>query len=120
MPITGYDLTAILVPCAAFAIPITAIITSHQRKLAEIKARMGVGTDSAALNEVKSELGALRREVSSLRDTTTTFDMSFDAAISRLEQRVDRIEDSAIVTTPLRTQPSARTEDNQLILGQKG
>ncbi|MES2464181.1 MAG: hypothetical protein V4671_26765 [Armatimonadota bacterium] len=120
MPISGQDLASILVPCAVFAIPITAIITSHQRKLAEIKARMGIGTDSAALNEIKSELGALRREVSSLRDTTTTFDMSFDAAISRLEHRVDRIDEASSATASLRTAPPARNDDTQIILGQKG
>lgn len=120
MPFSGNDLAPIIGICAVFAVPVTAIITSHQRKLAEIKARMGIGTDSLALNEVKSELGALRREVSSLRDTTTTFDMSFDGAISRLEQRVDRIESNGTVTPPLRTQPPTRTGDDQVILGQKG
>jgi hypothetical protein len=34
----------------------------------------------------------LRKEVSELRDTTTRFDMSFDAAISHLEQRMDGLE----------------------------
>ncbi len=123
MAFSGEDLASILVPCAVFAIPITAIITSHQRKLAEIKARMGIGTDSAALNEIKGELGALRREVSSLRDTTTTFDMSFDAAISRLEQRVDRIDDGAKDAAPTHRgldMPAPRTDDAQILLGQKG
>lgn len=120
MPISGEDLASILVPCAVFAIPITAIITNHQCKLAEIKARMGIGTDSAVINEIKGEMGALRREVTSLRDTTTTFDMSFDAAISRLEHRVDRIEGSGTITPPLHTAPPTRTDEEQMILGQKG
>jgi hypothetical protein len=34
----------------------------------------------------------LRKEVAELRDTTTRFDMSFDAAITHLEQRMDRVE----------------------------
>jgi hypothetical protein len=119
MPID--ELAAIIVPCAVFAIPIVAIVTSHQRKLAEIKARMGIGTDNTALNEIKTELGALRQEVASLRDTTTTFDMSFDAAISRLEQRVDRVEEIGAIAPPVRpTHPPARTGDEQVILGQKG
>ena len=41
---------------------------------------------------MEAELTALRNEVASLRDTTTRFDMSFDAAITRLEDRVDRVE----------------------------
>jgi hypothetical protein len=119
--LSGYELTAIIVPCAVFAIPIVAIITDHQRKLAEIKARMVTGKDTSALSEIKSELSALRSEVASLRDTTTTFDMSFDAAISRLEQRVDRLDETENVRTPLRSMPLNReNDDTQIILGQKG
>ncbi len=118
--LSGYELTSIIVPCAVFAIPLVAIITSHQRKLAEIKAKMGVGSNAAELNEVKSELSTLRREVASLRDTTTTFDMSFDAAISRLEQRVDRIDETSSVPASLRGTPPVRKDDEEIILGQKG
>lgn len=122
MPISGYDLTSIIVPCTIFMIPITAIITSHQRKMAEIKARAGTAMDGGSvLNEIKSEMQALRREVTTLRDTTTTFDMSFDAAISRLEHRVDRVEENAKHTTsPLRAPLSAHTSDEQMVVGKKG
>lgn len=44
---------------------------------------------------ILEEVAALRREVAALRETTTKFDMSFDAAISRLEGRVDRLEEPA-------------------------
>jgi division protein CdvB (Snf7/Vps24/ESCRT-III family) len=124
----GEELAAIIVSGMVFAVPIIAIITSHQRKLAEIKARMGMGSDTAAASTIKSEisslrveLNSLRNEVASLRDTTTTFDMSFDAAISRLEQRVDRLDETENVATPLRSMPPARgNDDTQIILGQKG
>ncbi|MBC8104308.1 MAG: hypothetical protein H7Z41_17165 [Cytophagales bacterium] len=108
------------------SIPIIAIITSHQRKMAEIKARSGnIGNalGGPLLNEIKNELVSLRGEVAALRDTTTRFDMSFDSAISRLEQRVDRIEENGAVDavpTLLVTTPPARSESNQIILGQKG
>jgi hypothetical protein len=40
----------------------------------------------------------LRKEVAELRDTTTRFDMSFDAAITHLEQRMDRLEHGTTTT----------------------
>ena len=115
------ELVAIIGTCAVFAVPITAIVTSHQRKMAELKTRVGIVTDGGSvLNDVKNDITALRREVASLRDTSTTFDVSFDAAISRLEQRVDRIEDAKTVSTPLHTAPPTRTDEEHIILGQKG
>ena len=47
----------------------------------------------------------LRREVTELRDTTTRFDMSFDAAISHLEQRMDYLEHRGTTTTTSETAP---------------
>lgn len=79
---------ALLIPIFALLIPIIAIITSHQRKMAEIKAQQG----TKVTPQVEAELAALRREVAELRDTATNYDMSFDAALTRLEQRVDRVE----------------------------
>lgn len=79
---------ALLIPILALMIPIVAIVTDHQRKLAEIKMRTG----TKVTPQVEAELSALRREVAELRDTATNYDMSFDAALTRLEQRVDRVE----------------------------
>jgi hypothetical protein len=88
------EILALLIPMLALLIPIVAILvgtlTKHQKDMAEIKARTGnTGTNDEVLKEVK----AMRAEMAELRDTTTKFDMSFDAAITRLEQRVDRLED---------------------------
>lgn len=80
---------ALLIPIAALMIPITAIVTSHFRHLAEIKAR----TASGLSEEVRAELNEIKSQIISLRDTTTKFDMTFDAALSRLEERVDRVEE---------------------------
>lgn len=38
------------------------------------------------------EMRALRGELAALRDTTTRCDMTFDAAIDRLESRLERLE----------------------------
>ena len=82
------DQLALMIPIIGVSIPIVAIVTSHQRKLAEIKAQRTVNVPA----NVQSEMEALRNEVAALRDTTTRFDLSFDAAITRLEDRVDRVE----------------------------
>lgn len=39
-----------------------------------------------------ARLAYLEQELAVLRDTTTQFDMSFDAALDRLEGRVNRVE----------------------------
>lgn len=92
---------ALMIPMMALLIPITALISKHFKDLAEIKARQSTGTSS----EIKEQLAAIRREMAELRDTTTRFDMSFDAAITRLEQRVDQIEDVESVSSGSHTKP---------------
>lgn len=79
---------ALSIPIIALLIPIIAIITSHLRGMAEIKARQGTKVSP----QVEAELAALRSEVAQLRDTATNYDMSFDAALTRLEQRMERVE----------------------------
>lgn len=112
----------IVVPTAAF-IPILAIWTSHQRRMAEIKAR-AANVQGPVLDEVRTQLMAMREDIASLRDTTTRFDMSFDAAVSRLEQRVDRLEEGSVIVPsapsaayPVTTGPP---EAERVVLGQRG
>ena len=45
---------------------------------------------------VRAELEALRHEVRSLRDTSMQYDLSFDTALQRMEQRVERMERGAL------------------------
>ncbi len=78
----------IVVPLALVTVPITAIITSHRQKLAEIKARSASGLAP----EIRAELSEIKNQLADLRDTTTKFDMTFDAALGRLEARVGRVE----------------------------
>ena len=75
-----------------FSIPMVAIWTTHQRKLLELKLQLG----SQGSDNVRSEFEALRNEVRSLRDTTMQYDLSFDTALQRLEQRVDTMERRAV------------------------
>src|SRR5687768_1318770 len=47
----------------------------------------GASGGAAASGDVIARLERLQQEMSALRDTTTEFDMSVDAAIERLERR---------------------------------
>ena len=84
----GPEHLALMIPITALSIPIVAILTGHFRKMAEIKARMTGGLSE----EVRAELSEIKSQLTNLRDTTTKFDMAFDAALSRLEERMDRVE----------------------------
>ena len=60
-------------------------------ELAQLKAQQqGSGGQEVAL--LRQELAALREEVHSLRDTSTQYDLSFDTALQRMEQRVAHVE----------------------------
>ena len=95
---------ALLIPFAALGLGGFKMFLRHQRELAEIQARGG-GTAVAGGNvsgDVRAELQALRDEVARLRDTSTKFDLSFDAGLTRLEGRVERTErDAAGVSSSL-------------------
>jgi uncharacterized coiled-coil DUF342 family protein len=70
------------------------VLKSWFETRAEIeRIRLQQGNARTADNsEVMQALQELRREVSELRETSTRFDMSFDAAVTSLEQRVERVE----------------------------
>ena len=75
-----------------FGVPMVAIITSHKRKMLEMKLRASNTGDESLRMAVES----LRAEVRSLRDTSTQYDVSFDNAMQRLERRVDSLENHAL------------------------
>ncbi|MBC8138891.1 MAG: hypothetical protein H8F28_23695 [Fibrella sp.] len=100
---------ALMIPLSAIGTGALAIYLAHVRKLAEIKARTGVVENRNTANngnvsgDVRAELQALREEVAKLRDTSTKFDLSFDAGLTRLEDRVARVEEQnhAARSTPV-------------------
>jgi hypothetical protein len=110
---------AVLIPIVALGIPITAIWTNHLRKMAEIKAQQGATLPP----DVRADLTEMKRQLNELRETTTRFDMSFDAAVTRLEERVDHIEERQASATlvpnpPIVTTPAAPEQPNVLVQGQ--
>ncbi|HVK06101.1 MAG TPA: hypothetical protein VM490_21710 [Armatimonadaceae bacterium] len=104
-----------MIPLAGIATGALAIFLSHQRGLAKIKAQ----SQNNVSESVRAELDEMRRQMAELRDTTTKFDISFDAAISRLEDRVDRVEAGQAAAEPSRTYgtPTADTGTNTLTQG---
>lgn len=67
-------------------IPI-AVYFKHKIYLEQLKHQ-----NSLSDEQVVQSLNELRREVQELRETTTKFDMSFDAALTQMEERVDEID----------------------------
>lgn len=81
-----------------FGTPIVAIITNHYRKLAEMRMQSGAQGNSVVVEEMQK----LKQQMAELRDTTTRYDISFDAALQRIESRVGHLENkvSAIEQAP--------------------
>ncbi len=105
----GEDLIGLVAVIMVFSVPIAAILTTHYRKVLELKLRLkGQGSES-----VRAEVEALRQEVRALRDTTMQYDLSFDAALDRMESRVGSIERMAATgATGNATKSVASSVDN--------
>jgi hypothetical protein len=69
-------------------IPIVAILTYHRRKLEEMRLRHKV----SIAEETRAAIEAVRKEFSALKDTTTEYDVSFDTALHRIENRMTNME----------------------------
>src|SRR5262245_15017819 len=84
-----------LIACVmVFSIPLLAIWTSHRRKMLELQLRLR----NEGSSSLHAEMEAMRHEIRSLRETTMRYDLSFDTALQRLEQRVEGIERRAITS----------------------
>jgi hypothetical protein len=79
------ELAGMLAIVCIFGMP---IFFHHQRKMLEIKMK-SQGPDSPNL---ASELREIKNQMAELRDTTTRYDMSFDSALQRLENRMGNVE----------------------------
>ena len=81
----GETITALAGIFFLFGLP--AIIW-HIQRMAQIKSKSGGQLDNTAL----SELLQLKAQMAELRDMTTRYDLSFDAALQRIESRVGNVE----------------------------
>lgn len=86
-----HDLTALFAIFCIFGIPMSIplfnIWTKHQREMLQLRLQLQQGDGNA-----HTDLQALRQEIQALRETSMQYDLSFDAALQRLEQRVARTE----------------------------
>lgn len=78
----------LFVPLAGIIMIISLVAMKNKHKLEEMKILRG----HSAGNDVTAEIRQLQQQINELRDTTTRYDMSFDAALQRLESRVGHIE----------------------------
>ena len=80
----------ILIPLMVFGFIIAMASMKHRHKLDEMRVLRGEGI--GASGDVMAEIRKLQEQIHELRDTTTRYDMSFDAALQRLESRVSHVE----------------------------
>jgi hypothetical protein len=85
---TGFLLTPVF---------IVRMVLKHREKIEAMKYPKPGAPGSPAVMDAIAEL---RQEMAQLRDTTTKFDMSFDAALARVEDRLETLErERGTVTT---------------------
>jgi len=90
-------------PMLILSIPFALIWTHHKRKMMELRLQREVAVNQ----QVQAQLDAIRSEIQALRDTSTQYDMSFDAALERMDRRVQLIERQQVPgsTTPWQSLP---------------
>ena len=83
------ELEGIIIPLAGifflFGLP---VILHFKKDFMKMKMQQGQNVDSKLLEELQ----ALKHQIAELRDTTTRYDMSFDSALQRLENRMTHME----------------------------
>ncbi len=84
----GDNMVAALAIVLIFGTPIVVVLTHHWRKVLELKLKLRQGADQNVVDALQD----LRQQMTDLRDTTTRYDLSFDAALQRLESRVTNVE----------------------------
>ena len=71
------------------------IMTNHRRKMEELKLKRA---DALSI-DLEARFAALHSEIKALRDTTTQYDLSIDAALQQTAQRIERLERQVKATT---------------------
>lgn len=95
----------VLEPLAFFGGIAMIVWASAKAKLEHRKLDMRLGQPqetrgSLAEDKVLAELKAMQQQMAEMQSTGHQFDISFDAALSRLEERVSRVETRAALARP--------------------
>ena len=91
------------------SIPLFNLWTKHQRDMLQLRLQLQQGNGN-----VHTEIEALRQEIQALRETSMQYDLSFDSALQRMEQRVARVENTSSFS------PTIRPEEAVLNLRNSG
>ncbi|MGI4789970.1 MAG: hypothetical protein ACRYFS_14105 [Janthinobacterium lividum] len=96
----------------------TALIiwTSTQARIARIKAEAQARQMTAAPesdSNVVAELKALQRQMAEMAGTSHQFDISFDAALERMEGRVNRLETKSAAGSAVTTENTQTLRNGQ-------
>lgn len=70
------------------ALGFTAILTEHHKNIVKMRLQQGKQGDAST----EAALQAMREEIRALRDTSMQYDLSFDTALQRMEQRMSAME----------------------------
>ncbi|GBC91687.1 hypothetical protein HRbin15_00142 [bacterium HR15] len=97
------DLVALVAVICIFGpaviIPVTAMVLKHRKEMV----RLEIERRTTVNQEVLAQLDALRRELAELRRTATEYDMSLQANLENLHERVRALEQQIDERTQLRT-----------------
>lgn len=74
----------------ALIIPIVAMTQKHRKEMAQLE----LERRRASNQEVIQQIEALRQEIAELRQTTTQYDLSLQANLENLQERVRALEES--------------------------
>jgi len=72
----------------ALFIPITAMVLKHRKEMLQ----MELERRRLSNQEVIAQIEAIRQELAQLRDTSTQYDMSLQATLETLQERVRMLE----------------------------
>lgn len=98
--------TAVMIVMAVMSVPLAGIITWHRQQIEKIRASKR--SENSVDATVLAELSQLKEQVLALRDTTTKFDLSFDASLDNLENRMKRVEERQLSQSYNSTEESTR------------
>ncbi len=76
-------------------IPVVAMVQKHRREMAQ----MELERTRLSNAEITQQIEALRKEIAELRHTTTEYDLSLQANLENLQQRVQSLEQELLKTS---------------------
>lgn len=90
------------------------VLANSKAKIDRMKAERQTWQQPAAASDpaLLEEMKAMRRQMSEMQSTGHEFDISFDAALSRLEERISRVETKT--AAPLARSSQGHSEEEPL------